>query len=59
MENKLWSNYANVAENEMVLWDRIKEVWPTISQETILNHVDSMPERLLTVAKAIGACTKF
>lgn len=59
MENKLWSNYANVAENEMVLWDRIKEVWPTISQEMILNHVDSMPERLLAVVEAGGACTKF
>jgi hypothetical protein len=58
LKNRL-NSYQNEITSMSELWDRISEIWYSISMETCMNLIESMPRRVDAVIKAKDGYTKY
>ena len=56
---KRLNSYSNEATSMHQLWERIEETWNSISIETCMNLIESMPNRINAVLKVKGGYTKY
>lgn len=51
--------YQTVARNNDELWERVVEIWNSISEDECMKLIESMPRRVAAVLAAKGGHTKY
>ena len=59
LKRRLVSDYEDPPSGILELWDRVEEVWNSITKEECLQVIDSMPDRIRAVIDAKGGYTKY
>ena len=56
---KLNTEYSSPPGGVEELWRRVQEQWESIPKQTVIDLIESMPDRVAAVLKAKGGFTKY